>query len=137
LAFADMGSVGVAMRVLDPMPVLLLTVAPADCARLPSYRSANTSALLTVRRYCAIQFGECTVILICKQGKGRKVPPRGRRANGRPPFTDHKVQKRASVCGFSWGPEKEEPYVASHLGEEEIAAMVSAVEEDGWGAWVG
>lgn len=100
---------------------------------------------------CAIQFAPCTVEPIAKHR--RKVPACGSRRTtatpskvsetvGVPALEDTAAAWRVSMrlrgCMlFAWGPEEEARWLASHLGEEEIAAMVSAVEEDGWGAWVG
>lgn len=38
---------------------------------------------------------------------------------------------------FAWGPEEEALWEATRVSEAEIAAMIDAVVEDGWGAWVG
>lgn len=38
---------------------------------------------------------------------------------------------------FHWGPEEDTLLLATRVSDEEVEAMIEAMEEDGWGAWIG
>lgn len=58
--------------------------------------------------------------------------------HSQPPASASAVRLRLQgLPPFHWGVEENTLWLATRVSDEEVEGMIEAMEEDGWGAWIG